>query len=52
MFPQQLEDLYTKPRDAYKLKSPADKKPAGAGVSPQKFDITIDGVRKHVEVSM
>lgn len=27
MFPQQLEDLYTKPRDAYKLKSPADKKP-------------------------
>ena len=52
MFPQQLEDLYTKPRDAYKLKSPADKKPAGAGVAPQKFDITIDGVKKHVEVSM
>ena len=51
MFPQQLEDLYTKPRDAFKLKSPADKKPAAASNAKQKFNITIDGVTKSVEVS-
>lgn len=51
MFPQQLEDLYTKPRDAFKLKSPADKKPAVASNAKQKFNITIDGVTKSVEVS-
>ena len=51
MFPQQLEDLYTKPRDAFKLKSPADKKPAAAANAKQKFNITIDGVTKSVEVS-
>lgn len=50
MFPQQLEDLYKKPREAYRLKTPAEKKAASGG--KQSFDITIDGVKKHVEVSM
>ena len=47
MFPQQLEDLYSKPRDAFKLKSPADKKPAGEA---RKLNITINGVSKNVEI--
>jgi len=47
MFPQQLEDLYSKPRDAFKLKSPAEKKPSG---EPRKLNITIDGVSKNVEI--
>ncbi len=52
MFPQQLEDLYTKPRDAFKLKSPADRKPKAAAVpGTSKFKVTIDGVTKNVEVS-
>jgi oxaloacetate decarboxylase alpha subunit/pyruvate carboxylase subunit B len=47
MFPQQLEDLYSKSRDAFKLKSPAEKKPSG---EPRKLNITIDGVSKNVEI--
>jgi len=52
MFPQQLEDMYSKPRDAFKLKSLADKKPE---VSPsqgkKRLSITIDGVTKSVEIA-
>lgn len=48
MFPQQLEDLYKKPRSAYALKSPADKKPEGAAnTSSGTFKISIDGAAPH-----
>ncbi len=51
MFPQQLEDLYNKPRESFALKSPADKKPAvGEAIKSQKLNITIDGVKKAVQV--
>jgi len=47
MFPQQLEDLYKKPRSAYRLKTPEEKKLG----SPRKLKITINGVTKDVEVA-
>ncbi len=56
MFPQQLEDLYTKPREFYKLKSPKDKIPAcpppaeAAAKGPQKLKISIDGQERSVTV--
>lgn len=49
MFPQQLEDLYTKPRSAFALKKPSEKvQPAKSGSSNMK--ITIDGVQRNVSV--
>ena len=45
MFPQQLEDLYKKPREAFKLKTPEDKKIAAAKAAGKErvFNISIDG---------
>ena len=45
MFPQQLEDLYKKPKDAFKLKTPEEKKLAEAKAAGKEktFNITIDG---------
>ncbi len=45
MFPQQLEDLYSKPREAFRLKSPEEKKLAEAKASGKEraFSISIDG---------
>ena len=53
MFPQQLEDLYKKPRSAFELKKPEDKIKAEAPkgkISPEKLRITIDGESKDVTV--
>ncbi len=55
MFPQQLEDLYKKPREAFKLKSPAEKKAALSsapifGADSAKLRINIDGVVRNVSV--
>ncbi|MBO5255861.1 MAG: pyruvate carboxylase subunit B [Opitutales bacterium] len=45
MFPQQLEDLYNKPREAFRLKSPEEKKIAEAKAAGKErsFSISIDG---------
>ena len=45
MFPQQLEDIYNKPKDAFKLKSPEEKKLAEAKAAGKEktFNISIDG---------
>ena len=54
MFPQQLEDLYTKPREAFRLKSPEEKKLAEAKASGKErsFSISIDGANaKTVKVA-
>ena len=53
MFPQQLEDLYKKPRSAFELKKPEDKIKAEAPkgkISSEKLRITIDGESKDVTV--
>ncbi len=53
MFPQQLEDLYKKPREAFKLKTPEDKKIAAAIAAGREktFSIAIDGsAPKNVKV--
>ncbi len=53
MFPQQLEDLYKKPREAFKLKTPEDKKIAAAVAAGREktFSIAIDGsAPKNVKV--
>ena len=51
MFPQQLEDLYKKPRSAFELKKPEEKIQKAAGAkAPEKLRITIDGVEKDVSV--
>lgn len=50
MFPQQLEDLYTKPREAYRLKTPEEKQTQKASAGAQSFNITINGVTKAVSV--
>ena len=53
MFPQQLEDLYKKSREAFKLKTPEDKKIAAAIAAGREktFSIAIDGsAPKNVKV--
>ncbi len=52
MFPQQLEDLYKKPKSAFALKSPAEKKDAKAASGPKTshFRMVVDGVSKDVKV--
>ena len=53
MFPQQLEDLYKKPRSAFALKTPEDKKLAEAKAAGREktFNISIDGApAKNVKV--
>ncbi len=56
MFPQQLEDLYKKPRDAFRLKPPSERKTAEAprtpvfGVDSAKLRINIDGIVHDVSV--
>lgn len=50
MFPQQLEDLYKKPKSAYALRTPADKKAESPAVKGAHFKMTIDGVTKDVTV--
>ena len=50
---QQLEDLYKKPREAFKLKTPEDKKIAAAVAAGREktFSIAIDGsAPKNVKV--
>jgi oxaloacetate decarboxylase alpha subunit/pyruvate carboxylase subunit B len=42
MFPQQLEDIYTKPRSAFKLKKPACKNPC-TGKGKSELSVTVDG---------
>ena len=54
MFPQQLEDLYNKPREAFRLKSPEEKKIAEAKAAGKErsFSISIDGTNaKTVKVT-
>ncbi len=49
MFPQQLEDLYKKPREAFKLKTPAEKaKPTS--IDGANLKIKIDGVVRNVSI--
>ncbi len=43
MFPQQLEDLYKKPRSAYELKKPSEKKSEDANSGTKNYKISIDG---------
>ena len=59
MFPQQLEDLYSKPHSAYALKKPEDKLAAqksevkgaeGKTKVPANLRITIDGISKDVQI--
>ena len=60
MFPQQLEDLYSKPHSAYALKKPEDKLAAqksevvkgaeGKMKVPANLRITIDGISKDVQI--
>ena len=50
MFPQQLEDLYSKPRSAFALKKPEDKLVAASKSAPEKIRITIDGQVHDVSV--
>lgn len=49
MFPQQLEDMYKKPRSAYELKKPAAKS-AFAGKGKGEFSLNIDGVSHKVVI--
>ena len=46
MFPQQLEDMYTKPRSAYELKKPANPMNKGKG----EFTVNIDGAVHNVTI--
>lgn len=46
MFPQQLEDMYTKPRSAYELKKPANPMNKGKG----EFTVNIDGTVHNVTI--
>lgn len=52
MFPQQLEDLYKKPRAAFALKTPAEKlaQTAKSEGKTSHFKMTVDGVSKDVTV--
>ena len=49
MFPQQLEDLYKKPRSAYELKKPAPKS-ALSGKGKGEFTVNVDGVSHSVTI--
>ena len=49
MFPQQLEDIYTKPRSAFELKKPAAKNPF-AGKGRGEFSVTVDGASHKVTI--
>ena len=49
MFPQQLEDMYKKPRSAYELKKPAASSSLG-GKGKGEFTVNIDGVSHSVTI--
>jgi len=54
MFPQQLEDLYKKPRSAFELKKPASAAPAAAALKPSgnasHFKVSVDGAAHNVSI--
>lgn len=49
MFPQQLEDMYKKPRSAYELKKPASSSSL-SGKGKGEFTVNIDGVSHNVTI--
>lgn len=49
MFPQQLEDMYKKPRSAFDLKKPASKS-ALSGKGKGDFTVNVDGVSHKVTI--
>ena len=49
MFPQQLDDMYKKPRSAFALKKPASKS-ALSGKGKGDFTVNVDGVSHKVTI--
>jgi Pyruvate/oxaloacetate carboxyltransferase len=50
MFPQQLEDIYSKPRSAFELKKPESKKASGGAKGKGEFAVTVDGLKHTVTI--
>lgn len=50
MFPQQLVDIYTKPKSAFELKKTVCKNPCTDTPAKGQFSVSVDGVRHNVTI--